>query len=288
MAPVVFHLISLKSTSDKEAFISALKSFSPDERPLWVASCHHWIHEPRISVTALTGSGHSIQAWDYVVIFRSPSPTTPELPLVLQPYVACNWSITAEVQDAMIDSLSSRNAATEAETAPPLPAGWTADNHESIDAAQGAPDVELSLETPSRAFGSDKSDSGSALKEVIRDIGLAHPGPVAMLNLLAYLPGQRPRYMEYVAAFQETIGPKYGGQPLLAGFGVTDWSSRAEEVVGGREVGEWEDAALVWYPTVWHFGKMIDDPMYVTLDRQHKGGVIRDNPLICCSEISLD
>ncbi|CAM1507640.1 Fc.00g072810.m01.CDS01 [Cosmosporella sp. VM-42] len=285
MAPVVFHLTSLKS--GVEAFISALESLPPSERPLWVASCHHWLHEPHLSAEDLMGSGEFTQVWDHVVVFRSPSHVTPELPAVLQPYLALTWSITADVQDSMIDSLSSRKAEMAADVIPSLPIGWSADNHEGIDAAKASPGVEISLETSSRAFGSDKFSNGHPLKAIIRDVGLAHPGPVVMLNLLAYLPNQRSRYMEYVAAFQKTIGPKYGGQPLLVGFGVLDWSSRAAEKVDAQHDGEWEDVALVWYPSGWHFGKMIDDPVYVGLDRQHKGGILRDNPLLYCTELNL-
>ena len=287
MAPVVFHLVSLKSVDDKDSFVFALKSLSSAERPLWAATPNHWISEPQLSASTLIGSGPQVQAWDYVVVFKSPTREIPELPAALQPLVALRWSITAEVQDEMIDNLSTRKAAMVAGTPPPLPDGWSAADHSGNDSAKAPTDVKISLETPSRAFGSDKSGTGTPMKEVIRDIGVNHPGPVAMLNFLSYLPNQRPKYLEFMGAFQVTVGPKYGGQPLLVGLGVSDWSSRAEEEAGGQ-VGEWEDAALLWYPEVWHFAKMLDDPMYTDLDRRHKTGVVRDNTVLCCTEVNLD
>jgi hypothetical protein len=73
---------------------------------------------------------------------------------------------------------------------------------------------------------------------------------------------------------------------------VTDWSSRAAEGVevadpkaGGS--GVWEDVALVWYPSLWHFAKLLDDPDYAVADRTFKQGVLRDNPILCCTEVVL-
>lgn len=107
-----------------------------------------------------------------------------------------------------------------------------------------------------------------------------------MFNLLSYLPEQRPRYLQYVAAFQESVGIKYGGEPVVLGFGVHDWSSRKEEE--GKEEGRWEDTALIYYPSLWHFGKMSDDEAYVEVDRKFKQGVLRDNPLMCCTEVEIE
>lgn len=32
----------------------------------------------------------------------------------------------------------------------------------------------------------------------------------------------------------------------------------------------------------------VDDRAYANADRQYKQGVIRDNPLMCCAEVTLD
>lgn len=287
MAPVVSHLVSLKSADSKESFVSALKSLSSAERPIWAAVPLHWISEPKLSANALAGPGPQMQVWDYLLIFRSPSRDVPELPAVLQPFVASKWSITAEVEDEMINSIATRKAAWMSKTTPPLPAGWSAEDHSGIDASKDPGDVEISLETPSHDFGSDKAGPSIPMKTVIRDIGIKHPGPIAMLNFLSYLPNQRQKYHEFMAAFQVTVGPKYTGQPVIVGLGVSDWSSREAEQSSGQ-VGGWEDMALLWYPEVWQFGKMIDDPMYTELDRRHKTGAVRDNTVLCCAELSLD
>lgn len=75
-------------------------------------------------------------------------------------------------------------------------------------------------------------------------------------------------------------------------MGVTDWSSRASEgakvadpQAGGS--GVWEDVALVWYPSLWHFAKLLDDPDYADADRKFKVGAVRDNPILCCRAVEL-
>jgi len=284
MAPVTFYLVSLASSLASDGFVPVLKALPPTERPLWAAACLHWIHEPHFSVEALAGAGDKMQDWTYLVIYAG---SNTGLPPAVAVHASSSWSIVAEVQDAMIETLTARKVAMTMADPPALPSGWSAEKHDGIDSAATVPGVEISLHTTSRPFRGEKLVEGQPLKTIVRDLGIARPGPVAMLNLLSYLPGQRPRYLQYMAAFQDTIGPKYGGQPLLLGLGVSDWSSRQAEKVEGHDDGQWEDVGLIWYPSVWHFGKMLDDPVYAELDRKYKGGVLKDNPIICCSELDL-
>jgi hypothetical protein len=113
-----------------------------------------------------------------------------------------------------------------------------------------------------------------------------------MFNIIARQPGQRMCYFDYIAAFRDSIGSRYGGNPQFLGPGVADWSSRKAE---GKEVPDpkaggsavWEDTALVCYPSIWHVGKMLDDPDYAEADRKFKMGVVHDDPILCCAEIVL-
>lgn len=103
-----------------------------------------------------------------------------------------------------------------------------------------------------------------------------------MFNLLSYLPnGGREQYFKYIAAFQESVGSDFGGVPIAVGFGVTDFTSRQDGA------GKWEDTALVGYPSIWHFAAMLDSEAYADVDRRFKKGALRDNPLICCTEVVL-
>lgn len=105
-----------------------------------------------------------------------------------------------------------------------------------------------------------------------------------MLNLLAYTPnGGREQYFKYVQAFSESTGVKYGGAPLFLGRDAEGWTSQQDE----GNAKHWVDCALVWYPSLWHFGCMLDNEGYAKVDREFKQGAIRDNPLLCCSEIQI-
>ena len=275
MAPTTFHLVSINASST-ESFIPALQQLSSKDRPLWVGKCHHWIHQPHFSVAALTGGGPEFERWDYLLA------TTQSLPSTLQVHIKQTWSITAEVDDEALQAHPSTHP-----TAPHLPTGWSAEDHSGVDAAVSPSDLELSLDVTAYSPGSRTDQTRPiALKDFVRSFGSSTSSPIAMFNLLAYLPGQRERYFQYIAAFIESVGSKYGGEPIFFGVGVSAWSSREAEQARG-ESATWEDVGLIYYPSIWHFGKMLDDELYVDADRKYKQGVLKDNPLICCTEVKI-
>ena len=55
----------------------------------------------------------------------------------------------------------------------------------------------------------------------------------------------------------------------------------------GEKVG-WKDTALVWYPSIWHFGELLGDPEYEETDRKFKRGVLRDGSILCCTEVVVE
>ena len=106
-----------------------------------------------------------------------------------------------------------------------------------------------------------------------------------MFNLLAYRPdGGRERYFGYMQAFAESVGSRYGGEPIAITLGVTDWTGRGRPQHQGVD---WEDAALIYYPSIWHFAKMLDDSEYAEADFKYKQGSLRDGALLCCIEINI-
>ncbi|OQO09183.1 hypothetical protein B0A48_06074 [Cryoendolithus antarcticus] len=290
MASVTFHLIS---TSSKHDFLSSVQQLSKPDRPLYLGNCEHWIHAPTLSVPALTGTGPEMQRWEYLLICTTKSKLDFEVPSALARFVKAHWAIATTIPHEQLDALESENKRRAALIVEPLPDGWSPRNHSGLDASDPPADLEASLALSSVPLGASKSSTPLGLKDFIATFGTAHTGPVAMFNLLAYHPRQRPRYLEYIAAFGTSIGSRYGGDPQFIGFGDCDWSSRESE---GTQVADpqangssvWEDCALVWYPSILHFGKMLDDPEYAEVDRKYKHGALRDNPLICCTEIQLE
>lgn len=291
MAPITFHLISV---SDENAFLDYIRPAPADAQPYYIGHCEHWIHSPKTSLDALTGTGPEMQRWDYFIIVRSEPDDHLALPSYLRgnPTILAHWSIAAPVDNALLSELPKENARRASTTPTTLPPGWDLSDYSALTASIPPSDLEASLALTAIPLGSSKQSPSRDLKSFISSFGQAHTGPVSMFNIIACQPGQRSRFYGYVSYFGETIGSRYGGEAQFLGAGVTDWSSRkaekadvADPKAGGSAV--WEDVALVWYPSVWHFGKMLDDPDYAEADRKFKVGVIHDNPILCCTEVVL-
>ncbi|KAF9887160.1 hypothetical protein FE257_010414 [Aspergillus nanangensis] len=289
MALITCHLLTVPNSA---AFLSALSALPAALRPIYVGEVHHWIHEPTLSTAALTGTGPNMHAWTHLLIHQTASPTSLTLPLdSLAEQVSARWSITAPASDDMLADFAGAKAARSTKLAPPLPLGWSAQDPSGLKAAQPPADLQASLGLASVRLGGERDGPAIGLKDFVAEFGAKHTGPVSMFNLLAYHSGQRSRYFEYIAAFQSSVGVKYGGEGLLAA-GVMEWSSRKEE---GAQVADpdkngsavWEDMALVWYPSLWHFAKMFDDQEYAAVDRAYKQGALKDNPLVVCTEVEL-
>ena len=134
--------------------------------------------------------------------------------------------------------------------------------------------------------GKDKTTSLTTFRDYAHSFAQSHPGPIVMFNLLSFLPNQLPQYLKYVSGFLSDMSPRYGPDPLVHGMGtVTDWSSQAEET---NQKGMWEGVGIIWYPSLLHFAKMLDDDEYAELDRAYKFGVLKDNALMCCTSIILN
>ena len=292
MAPTAFHLLTIPSESSLLSILKTLPTSSPSHS-IFLGRCHHWVHPPHLSLTALTGSGLEMHSWTHLLITPAETLSSLSLPTYLSSLeVSSKWTIVADVSDEWLSSFDSAQARRKSATSPQLPPGWSAVDHSGLDISEPPVDLEFSLGKISIPFGSRKEEPGNAqsLKEFVRAFGQEHTGPVAMFNLLAYLLGQKKQYYEYIAAFGRSIGSRYGGEGMLLAQGPAEWSSRVDEGLemavaqkGGS--GVWEDAALVWYPSLWHFAKMLDDPEYAEVDRKFKRGVLKDNAVLCCKEI---
>lgn len=286
MAPITFHLISV---NDEHAFLDTVRSAKVEAKPLYIGHCEHWIHSPKTSLDALTGSGPEMQKWDYLVIANAEANEPLALPSYLQnsTTILNHWSITAPADLSTPSDEEARKAA-----APTLPPGWSPSDYSSLTASVPPSDVEASLALAATPLGSSKQDPPQDLKSFISEFGQAHTGPVNMFNIIACHPGKRSSYFGYIAAFRESVGSRYGGGAQVFGASVTDWSSRVAEGAEAADPqangsGVWEDAALVMYPSIWHFGKLLDDSDYAEADRKFKVRVVLDNPILCCTEVVL-
>ena len=287
MAPVSFDLVALNSEVTDSSFLAGIQGLTGSERPLYVGKCQHWIHAPHLSSDALGGNGSTMKRWDYLLVRTVSNENSLGLPHSLRSGIANVWSITGDVDDNMLSTYHRAQQARSNAPAPSLPDGWSPADHKGLDAAEVPPDLEASLALPSYPLGSSRDGDRKplVLKDFVRDFGKHHMGAVNMFNLLSFEPNQKPRYFQYIAAFSESVGSKYGGDAMFIDKGDPNWSSKADEA---NQVGDWEHFALIHYPSIWHFAKMLDDPGYADADRRFKQGALRDNPILCCTEVTLD
>jgi hypothetical protein len=300
MAPVTVHLVVPKEAN---IFIKAVSQLKKDDRPIYVGKAHHWVVQPEvISNAALLGAGKRTIKWEYVIVNKIFGADELALPNGLGGHVQHRWSIAAAtLPDGMLESYDEANEKQIA-TKAPLPQGWNADDHSALDASEPPTDLVDSLALKSFTLGADRgSEQPVVLKDFIRTFGKSYSGPIQMLNLDSCNPGQRSRLYDYIVAFGSSVGVKYGGAGVPM-QNVTAWTSRSDEgektiaeaeksekgygKEGGEVVG-WEDTALVWYPSIWHFGKLLDDEEYAAADRKYKQGVLRDGPILCCTQIHV-
>ena len=292
-----FHLTALKSTCGEADLLVALRTLSKVNRPLYVGRCHHWIHAPHLSTDALTSASNRMHRWDYLIVHEASIQETLALPGgtsgPLAGLIERKWSITGNVDEGMLSGYGVAQERRASATVPSLPPGWNLKDHSGLDAAIPPSDVEASLALSSHPLGASDIDSATPviLKDFVQIFGTENDRPVDMMNLLSYHPGQRPRYFEYIAAFGASVGSRYGGDAMFLGVNVSDWSSKALEASTSQNTSAkeaWDDFALVHYPSIWHFGKMLDDPDYVDVDRRFKTGALRDNPILCCTEVEIE
>ena len=236
-----------------------------------------------------------MHTWTHLLVTQTSTMTSLSFPsdLNIDSFITSKWTVTADVNEDMLNSFPSAQARRKATNAPSLPPGWSPSNQSALDAVVLPEDLNFSLASSAVPFGVEKTpENEQSLQTFTASFGKTHTGPLAMLNLLAYLPGQRAQYFKYIANFGPAVGGKYGSEAMLLGTGVQEWSSRKEEGLGIAEPekggsGVWEDVGLVWYPSIWHFAGMLADEGYAEADRKWKRGVIADNPILCCEEIEL-
>jgi hypothetical protein len=278
MTRALFHLVSLQEPKDPALFIQALRSLPIAAGLLWAGHCEHWIHQPELSKEFASGTELRKTGWDYLLVCRASETDSLGLPPSISEFVVAKWSIVNEVSEPLMEDLPSKAKNLPGQLRTELPFGWSSDNHGGLNASTPPEDLNLSLKTTSQPLRAGESAPEIELRSFVRTFGSTHSGPIAMFNLLSIIPGQLEQYFKYISAFGEV---SYGGEPLIFGFEIETWTSKADSA------SDWDGAALVWYPSIWNFAKMLDDPRYADLDRKYKIGVIRDNPVLCCVKVEL-
>lgn len=99
-----------------------------------------------------------------------------------------------------------------------------------------------------------------------------------MLNLLSFLPGKKESYLQYGAAFGNSVGKKYGGNAKVVGTVVGE---------GEKKESEWNEVAFAQYPSLGHFRAMLQDAGYQDANQKWRLPALRDTFILCTSEVVL-
>ena len=122
-------------------------------------------------------------------------------------------------------------------------------------------------------------------------------GPVSIFNLLAYNPGLREAWPEYLQEFVRGSGSRRGGSGRLAGDIVgyssltsTPQPNKEEVRAEGEREGERECDSMViaQYPSVSHFAEMLVSDDYRAIDRKYRVEGLKDTRLLCVVEVGAD
>ena len=100
-----------------------------------------------------------------------------------------------------------------------------------------------------------------------------------MSNLPTYHDGRREVCLGYVEALGAAVGKAVGSE--LKVFGQLISSPTTLNVYRG-----WEDAAMVHYPSIYHFGNLLGNNDYHELDANTRLAVIiKDTCILCSTEL---
>ncbi|KAF2651369.1 hypothetical protein K491DRAFT_770558 [Lophiostoma macrostomum CBS 122681] len=257
------YLLSLHTTTPNPipTFISTLQSTST--KPLIISRVIRWIILPtKLSTSSLLAQNIH---WDLLLIL----PSTAPLPSALQPQIAHQWSITAGIPSRLLQDFPSKNKALLYPDPTSVPKLTGALNDPKI--ASSAQGLELSPELSSwiQAFNSSGEREGQ--------------GAVSMLNLLSFLPDKKADYLQYGAAFAESIGARRGGNAKIVGTVVEVDGVKKEEGDGG-----WDEIALAHYPSILHFADMLASEDYQEVNQRYRAPSLSDTCILFTSEVGID
>ncbi|KAL2354269.1 hypothetical protein BJ546DRAFT_912050 [Cryomyces antarcticus] len=253
------HLIALQPSTSLAAFLAHLAQTTP--RPLIVAKVLRWMITP----TTLSVEPLLAHSWDVLVLLPTAAAT---LPAQLAAHAAAVFTLRAGVPSRLVADFAARNA----QLLHPAPAS--------------IPPLTGSLERPRVAASAQKLEYTAELARWIRDCRL--PGPVSMLNLLAFRAGDAAKasYLRYGAAFAADVGARRGGVAKIVG-GVGAREGTEAEAQDKTRPSEWDEIAIAHYPSLWHFADMAASEDYQAVNHKYRVDSLRDTCILCTSELAL-
>lgn len=115
--------------------------------------------------------------------------------------------------------------------------------------------------------GTHPVDPTRAQFAALRAVAEATPGPVQMLNLLAFSDEGRDGYRRYIEAIRPHLD--------ACGASITYAGNRGEVVIGDDDAGWWDTVIVVRYPSRESFISMVTDPAYQAITAHRTGALVR-------------
>jgi hypothetical protein len=253
--PSTLNFLSLLSPID--TVVSHLRTLEP--RPLLITRPLGWLCRPhKFSSNTL---GAEDKHWDLIVVF----PNTGPVPDTLNPHLKDTWSIVFTPTTENVISFPKHNAELISQSG----------NNPAVSESKPVTEEDFKANADLELNISPDLDK-QMLSIVHGDEGAR---PVTMVNLLAFVPGNQERYMQYVQEFARTFGPRFGPAGKLFG--------PVSENEADDDKKRWEFAAMVHYPSLLHFREMVLDELYRQVDRKLKKGSVEDNPLMPCIDYKI-
>lgn len=266
------HILALNPLKEVKEVI---RSVSDDEWSSWClvkGRPHGWVHPPKHNTTAQLLADD----WDLFLLTEDGI----ELPVGLAKNTIAHLSVDVSVSKSQYNDLKSRigKIPQPIPETPVLPSQWPKDGGVPNSAISNVPRMngpgELKLDAEMVGFLS------TTLPESVNN------RPVSLFNLFKYPNKDSTVHGAYMEGFKEKFGPAAGAGVKFMGpvsGGINFTGDRLKE---GRWEGEWHDANLVQYDSIWHYAYMLSTEVYQELNQQKMAG-LEDTCILCVSEVEL-
>lgn len=308
------HLLSLTTSTDLPHLLTHIHSFSytsPSDNPvITVARPIRWIITP----TTLDADALLSPDWHLLLVLKSTPSAKPLIASLLtaksQPNkfeIVNHYYLSTGIPSRLLEKYSTRPSKTTRSTFD----HWNPSALSTQTTKTNTPSPEFIL-TPALS-------SWLATDPV--------SGPVNMLNLLAFAPGRRDSYLAYSAQFTSLHGAKRGAVPRLVGGVIRSTDENANKAANKstntstnlelasaaaatarslltatgdateqrqdrqqkeKAKEEWDEIALVEYPSLSDFAAMLGDAEYQVSNRELRVPALRDTGILCAVEVDLN
>ena len=273
------HLLTLKSGFNQDDLLEQLDnpSFGSPSHILKGRS-HGWVHRPHRASQKEQLLAHN---WDFFLLTRQD-----ELPGSVVEIAAAHLSVDVSMPTSQYNNLEStgHSAPQPIPETPPLPQEWPKEG--------GIPEVKVTQsETSALQPGELRLDRAMAEFLTTALPAEVFNAPVSLLNLFKYPGNDSSIHNAYMEGFKNSFGNTAGARVKFMGPVRSSIKCINQEAIGNntdveRGTGNWNEANLTQYDSIWHYAYMLSTDVYTGLNKQKIEG-LEDTCILCVSEFEL-